>query len=42
MKSLIFGVTGMVGEFIADHLIRRGDRPYRVSRRSDPDKWPKG
>jgi hypothetical protein len=24
MKSLIFGATGMVGEFIADHLIRRG------------------
>jgi len=32
MRSLIIGGTGLVGGYIAEHLVRRGERPYALSR----------
>jgi uncharacterized protein YbjT (DUF2867 family) len=31
-KSLVLGATGLVGGFIADHLVRNGARPLALSR----------
>jgi nucleoside-diphosphate-sugar epimerase len=42
MTSLVFGATGMVGEFILTHLAQRGDTAIgasRFQRRSDSVNW---
>lgn len=31
-KSLVIGGTGLVGGFIVEHLVRRGERPFALSR----------
>jgi nucleoside-diphosphate-sugar epimerase len=31
-RNLIIGGTGLVGGYIVEHLVRRGDRPYALSR----------
>ena len=31
-RSLVIGGTGLVGGYLLDHLIRRGERPYALSR----------
>jgi nucleoside-diphosphate-sugar epimerase len=31
-KSLILGATGLVGGYIAEHLLRAGERPLALSR----------
>jgi nucleoside-diphosphate-sugar epimerase len=31
-KSLVIGATGLVGGYVLAHLIRRGERPYALSR----------
>ena len=40
-KSLVIGATGLVGGYVLAHLIRRGERPYALSRakqsRTDAD-----
>ena len=40
-KSLVIGATGLVGGYLLTHLIRRGERPYALSRtrqeRTDAD-----
>lgn len=40
-KSLVIGATGLVGGYVLAHLIRRGERPFAVSRtrqdRNDAD-----
>ncbi len=40
-KSLVIGATGLVGGYLLAHLIRRGERPYALSRtrqeRTDAD-----
>jgi nucleoside-diphosphate-sugar epimerase len=32
-KSLVIGATGLVGGYVLDHLIGRGERPFALSRR---------
>jgi nucleoside-diphosphate-sugar epimerase len=32
-KSLVIGATGLVGGYLLAHLVRRGERPYALSRR---------
>ena len=31
-KSLVIGGTGLVGGYLVEHLIRRGERPLALSR----------
>ncbi len=31
-KSLVIGGTGLVGGYIVEHLVRRGERPFALSR----------
>ena len=40
-ESLVIGGTGLVGSYMLDHLARRGERPFALSRspqtRADAD-----
>ena len=35
-KSLVIGATGLVGGYVLAHLLRRGERPYALSRTKQP------
>jgi nucleoside-diphosphate-sugar epimerase len=35
-KSLVIGGTGLVGGYIVEHLVRRGERPFVLSRSTHP------
>src|SRR4051812_20420886 len=35
-KSLVIGGTGLVGGYIVEHLVRRGERPLVLSRSPQP------
>jgi uncharacterized protein YbjT (DUF2867 family) len=31
-KILVIGGTGVVGRYVVEHLVRRGERPFVISR----------
>ena len=39
-KSLVIGGTGLVGGYIVEHLVRRGERPFALSRTPQPQGRP--